>query len=283
MIGKLPTLALGKASLSASSITLDDHPCDLIDVDDFVSFIRSTQAQVVTTLARLFGDQPRELYLDGITLGFKEGLSAPAQYTALSNSFSGDKDQAFILIGWCLQAYLRAMCCGLHRDGYADFVPIAYMVTQGWRASFVSKAKGDQYRNHLDWWNNLSPMKKAIMTLNGEVVRPLSLRAPVYINPWPFADNPEINLFDLNRLRVVIDMFVSESKLKGFCHGHMLILPVSSNSDFFKTPDRLNDWMLKVEDKGFDHRYRCQLMKTHEGDMITLRFLGNQNALSMEF
>ena len=284
MIGRLPTLTLGKASLSASSITVDGHPCDLVDVDDFVSFVRSTQAQVVTTLARLFGDQPRELYLDGITLGFREGLSAPEQYTAISNSFSGNEDQAFILIGWCLQAYLKAMCCGLDHDGYADFVPVAYLITQGWRSSFVSKAQGDQYRKHRDWWNALPPMKKITMSLNGEGARPfLNVMAPVYINPWPFADNPEINPFDLNRLRVVTDMYAAKSKLKGFCHGHLLNLPVSNNSDLFKTPDKLNTWMLKVEEKGFDHRYRCQLMKTHDGDTITLRFLGNQNALSMEF
>jgi hypothetical protein len=207
---------LGVGTLTEDSLTVNGQVIDLMDHVEFKSFILLTQAQVATTLAVMFDDDARELYLaeDQQSLLFRPGEGAESQYIHQSLAYNGEPEIARILIGWCVQAYAMAKTMGSVGTCFGDITAVAYIAKHAWRAAFVSPAQSQAYRQNLAHWNALSAEQQIIANLEGTSLRLHDPRSDVScgIHPWPFAQSTT-TLFDLIERDLAHDIIWSGARL----------------------------------------------------------------------
>jgi hypothetical protein len=197
---KMNSILLGKAILTEDSLAIDGQIIELMDHIDFKAFVLNTQAQVATTLAIMFDDDSREMYLadDRQTLLFRPGEGAESQYIHLSLAYNGEPEIARILIGWCVQAYAMAKTKGSVGTCFGDTTAVSYIAKNAWRAAFISPTKAQAYRQALADWSTLSAEQQIIANLEGTAPRLQDPRSDVScgVHPWPFSQS-SITLFDL--------------------------------------------------------------------------------------
>jgi hypothetical protein len=263
MVSETPiAVHVGRALLTSDGLFINDEEVQIIDAQEYRSFIFSTQAIIVDALASVFPDDTGELFQASASrLGFREGIAPWDQYAR--ESIRHHLHSVNIILGWC---YLLDLVARLKPE--AAISPEALLVARYaiGGASKAAMADPEVVKKWLHQMANRDLISNVIARLSGEVEAvedPYSAKI-IRTVPWPSI------LGEFLPMKVIVRSMQDMMITKGMAH-------VSVSPWYQVYGPSPYDELLAVGDQGDEKRIHLE----YEGVSVMFRTYHGGTYLSM--